>query len=109
MLAGNVVAPLEEDRLFTETVWRLPDKLSVAIRRQPGRRMSRRLLPAINRYLTFGSFNNLNKVNDRTLALWARLLAASPEAKLAFKGARLRRDERGGRAPRPLRQRRRRS
>ncbi|MBA4137968.1 MAG: hypothetical protein C0518_11680 [Opitutus sp.] len=35
---------------------------------------------------TFGCFNNLAKVNDRTLQLWAELLAVVPEARLLLKG-----------------------
>lgn len=34
---------------------------------------------------TFGSFNALNKLSDETLALWARLLRETPEARLLLK------------------------
>lgn len=47
--------------------------------------------PAISRgYVTFGSFNNLAKLNDRMLAVWARILAAVPDSKLILKSAGLR-------------------
>ena len=36
--------------------------------------------------VTFGCFNNLNKISDATLALWARVLAAVPESLLLLKG-----------------------
>jgi len=39
--------------------------------------------------VTFGSFNNLAKVNDPTLKLWAKILHAAPGSKLLFKGKRL--------------------
>lgn len=39
--------------------------------------------PALkNGYLTFGSFNNFNKVDPATLALWAELLQSLPTARL---------------------------
>ncbi|WP_372399536.1 tetratricopeptide repeat protein [Azospirillum sp. HJ39] len=38
-----------------------------------------------NGHVTFGSFNNITKVNAATIALWARLLAAVPTARLVLK------------------------
>jgi predicted O-linked N-acetylglucosamine transferase (SPINDLY family) len=38
--------------------------------------------------VTYGSFNNLPKLNDRTLRLWARVLAATPGSRLLLKGHR---------------------
>lgn len=36
--------------------------------------------------VVFGSFNNIAKISDTTLALWARVLAAVPASKLLLKG-----------------------
>lgn len=36
--------------------------------------------------VTFGSFNNIAKISDTTLALWGRVLAAVPNSKLLLKG-----------------------
>jgi predicted O-linked N-acetylglucosamine transferase (SPINDLY family) len=38
------------------------------------------------RPVTFGSFNNFAKISDATLALWARVLAATPDSRLLLKG-----------------------
>jgi len=43
-------------------------------------------LPALkNGYLTFGSFNNSTKINDKTIRLWCRVLQALPDAQLLLK------------------------
>jgi predicted O-linked N-acetylglucosamine transferase (SPINDLY family) len=42
---------------------------------------------AMNNYVTFGSFNNLAKVNDRMLRVWARILEAVPSSRLLLKAA----------------------
>jgi len=41
---------------------------------------------AADRPVTFGCFNNIAKINDATLALWARILAAVPASRLLLKG-----------------------
>ncbi|MCR5175818.1 MAG: hypothetical protein K6C05_03095, partial [Anaerovibrio sp.] len=38
-------------------------------------------------YITFGSFNNLRKVNDEVLELWVNILLAVPESHLLLKGS----------------------
>jgi predicted O-linked N-acetylglucosamine transferase (SPINDLY family) len=92
ILADSIVAPPGEEDRFTERVWRLPD--SYLCYSPPEAAPAVAPLPAAaNGFVTFGSFNNLNKVNDKTLALWARLIARVPDARLAFKAGALRRPE----------------
>lgn len=41
------------------------------------------ILPALNNgHITFGSFNRPNKLSDSTIALWGRVLAAVPDARM---------------------------
>jgi protein O-GlcNAc transferase len=39
-----------------------------------------------NGHVTFGCFNDLGKISDRTLALWSRIFARVPQARLLLKG-----------------------
>ena len=44
------------------------------------------ILPAIkNKFITFGSFNNLNKMNNSVIKLWSTLLKKIPKSKLFLK------------------------
>jgi protein O-GlcNAc transferase len=51
----------------------LPTEYAPAIRPAPA---------LTNGYLTFGSFNRLNKINRQVVARWARLLRAIPDARM---------------------------
>jgi predicted O-linked N-acetylglucosamine transferase (SPINDLY family) len=82
------VAPASEAAHFTEALWRLPDCYlcftppAVAVDVSP--------LPALaSGHFTFGCFNNLAKVNDDVVALWARLLREVPRARLLLKAVQL--------------------
>lgn len=44
----------------------------------------------MNNYVTFGSFNNLAKVNDRLIALWSCILGRVPGSRVLLKAASLR-------------------
>lgn len=44
-------------------------------------------LPALaNSYITFGSFNRHNKINDAVIALWSKLLHSVPHSKMVLGG-----------------------
>jgi predicted O-linked N-acetylglucosamine transferase (SPINDLY family) len=74
----------QSERWSSEEIWRLPRGFH-AISMPEG--LPDPVLPPCleNGYLTFGSFNNINKLGVRTLALWARLLRAVPDARLILK------------------------
>ena len=37
-------------------------------------------------YVTFGSFNNMSKVNERAVACWAKVMVQVPKSRLVLKG-----------------------
>ncbi|CAN0617740.1 protein O-GlcNAc transferase [Burkholderia multivorans] len=69
---------------FTEKVVHLP---AVAPFRPPEVAPPVNVLPALrNGYITFGSFNRLNKLHPDVIALWAKLLKAVPNARMLIGG-----------------------
>lgn len=85
------IAPGEEDR-FTEKVWRLPDtRLCFTA---PAEAPDVAPLPAhANGHVTFGSFQNLGKINDDVLALWSRVMSQVPGSRLRVQNAQLGEEE----------------
>lgn len=88
IIGDPYVSPDSEAGHFTEKIWRLPEcywcfsEPPVPIEVSP--------LPAKAKgYVTFGCFNNLTKMNDTVVAVWARILAAVPESKLFLKCSQL--------------------
>lgn len=84
LLAGPWDVPPREEPEFSETIWRLPhtrlcfSRPQVAVPVAP--------LPALTAgHLTFGRFNNIRKVTDKVVALWARILKVLPDARLFLK------------------------
>jgi protein O-GlcNAc transferase len=75
--------PAECESHFSETVWRMPEScLCLTVPTSP----SVSLLPALEAgYVTFGSFNNLAKMNDAVVAVWARVLKSVPNSRLLLK------------------------
>ncbi|MBF0296382.1 MAG: tetratricopeptide repeat protein [Magnetococcales bacterium] len=76
--------PEEEAGHFVETPWRLPQcylaftppDLAIGVNDLPAAR---------DGFITFGSCNKINKLNDGVIACWARLLDAVPESRLLIK------------------------
>lgn len=88
VLGDPIATPPEDAGHFSEQIWCLPETyvcLSI-----PDTSLTVAALPALsNGYITFGSFNNLAKLNDMTVALWARLLKALPDSRLLLKAHQL--------------------
>jgi protein O-GlcNAc transferase len=76
--------PMEFDDHFSESVWRMPESyLCLAV---PDSSVTVAGLRArSNGYVTFGSFNNLTKMTDAVVAVWARILKAVPGSRLLLK------------------------
>ena len=84
VLGDPHVIPPEIEKQFTEKVWRLPETRWCFTAPDVGIEISP--LPALsNAYITFGCFNNLSKLNDKVVQLWAKILTALPSSKLLLK------------------------
>jgi predicted O-linked N-acetylglucosamine transferase (SPINDLY family) len=83
-LADHWTLPVEQEVNFTEQVWRLPEtRLCFSAPNVP---IEVNTLPALSQgYVTFGSFNNLSKVNDEVVRVWAIILTAVPSSRLFLK------------------------
>jgi len=84
LIADPLTLPESEESNFTEKIWRLPQtRLCFSA---PDVDVKVNGLPALsNGYLTFGCFNNLTKMNDSVVALWAQVLASVPGSRLFLK------------------------
>ncbi len=88
VLGDAQAIPVEHENHFSEKVWRLPD--SYLCFTPPTYPIAVASLPALsNGYVTFGSFNNLTKMNDAVVELWARVLLAVPNSRLYLKTSQL--------------------
>ncbi|WP_200280413.1 tetratricopeptide repeat protein [Rhabdochromatium marinum] len=82
-IGDAALIPPEHDVHFTEQVWRLPRTRYAYDPLEPA--PAPRWWPDPDGRLWVGSFNRLTKVRDASLALWAEVLHALPEAYLALK------------------------
>ena len=88
VLGDPTATPPEDADHFSEQIWRLPEiYLCLST---PNTALTVSDLPALsNHRITFGSFNNLTKMNDATVVVWARILAALPSSRLLLKAKQL--------------------
>ncbi len=84
VLGDPYAIPAEDESHFSETVWRMPEScLCLSV---PLSTVNVAPLPALSAgYVTFGSFNNLTKMNDAVVAVWVRILKAVPNSRLLLK------------------------
>lgn len=92
LIADAISVPPGEDDRFTERIWRLPGSRMCFTPPQSAAEVAP--LPALEKgHVTFGSFQNLGKINDGVLALWARVMAQVPGSRLRVQNAQLGEDE----------------
>lgn len=83
-LTDDWADPEGQDRFYTEKLYRLPG--GFLCYRPPVSAPPITESPALqNGYITFGSFNNLAKVNPHTIKVWAKILETVPKSKLMIK------------------------
>jgi len=82
-IGDEVLTPITTDRQFCEEVWRLPrawvSYYPVASAPEPVGRAEK------DSTVWFGCFNNLLKLTEKSIAIWANVLHAVPEGKLLLK------------------------
>ncbi|HYW56924.1 MAG TPA: tetratricopeptide repeat protein [Polaromonas sp.] len=83
-LADLWTLPASHESYFTEKIWRLPETRLCFT--PPDAQLEVGALPRLtNGYITFGSFNNLSKMNDAVVQLWSRVLHTVPDSRLFLK------------------------
>lgn len=80
-IADEAGAPPSMPEKFCERIWYLPDtRLCFS---PPNSPLEVATLPAlVNGYVTFGCFQNLKKLQDPVLQVWAEIMSGMPSAKL---------------------------
>lgn len=74
----------EQEPFFTEKIWRLPNTRLCFT--PPNAPIQVNALPMEgNGVVTFGCFNNLNKINHEVVTLWSRILHLVPGSRLLLK------------------------
>ena len=82
-IGDEVLTPARMDNHFSEKVWRLP---RVRMSYQAGAEApAPQWHPQADGTVWLGSFNDLSKLTETTLSLWAEVLKALPEGKLLLK------------------------
>ena len=85
IIGDPIVTPKKDDNHFSEKVWRLPNiwcslmppKIDFILNKET---------PALrNKYITFGAFCNLSKINTTIIELWSKILSSVKDSKLSLR------------------------
>jgi protein O-GlcNAc transferase len=82
-IADEILLPASFDSHFREKIWRLP-RLRLSYRGDVSLSTSN-WKPDPDGIIWLGSFNNLTKVREEALGLWAKVMNAIPESRLLLK------------------------
>ena len=83
LLSDPVTIPAQARHLFAERIVDLP--CAIGLEDLPGDLGGAEPPVLHNGFITFGVFNRVAKISDAAVQVWARILKALPEARLAFK------------------------
>ena len=88
VLSTRWVIPADEEWQWVERPWHMPE--TYLCFSAPNVEVPLAAPPALtNGYVTFGSANNFNKLNDVTAACWADVLRAVPDSRLLLRSRQL--------------------
>ena len=89
IIGDQYVTPLENKNQFTENILQLPNIWS-CLSKPDFKIKKENSSPALkNGFITFGSFNNLSKINDNLINLWSETLKRVENSKLFLKAKEL--------------------
>jgi predicted O-linked N-acetylglucosamine transferase (SPINDLY family) len=84
IIGDPYVTPRHEEHHFVEKIWRLPETYWCFAPPEDDLAVSE--LPAEkNNYITFGCFNNISKINDEVIRVWATIINACGNSKIFLK------------------------
>jgi protein O-GlcNAc transferase len=82
------VTPAREEGHFAERIWRLPDSCFCPAPPRDAPDVAEPPCRA-NGFVTYGCFNNLNKVHDAVIDVWSRILHSDASSRLFLKSKQL--------------------
>jgi len=92
IIGDPYVTPLENKNHFVEKIWQLP-KIWCHLSSSDIQNINTDKTPALkNNYITFGSFNNLHKMNELVISTWSKILNLVPDSVLFLKTVQLEND-----------------
>jgi len=85
IIGDQYVTPLKNKKQFTENILQLPNIWS-CLSKPTFKIKKENSSPALkNGFITFGSFNNLSKINDNVIDVWSEILKRVENSKLFLK------------------------